>query len=136
MTPKPPRRVTLNLWQQEGRARYGNNVALWKFKCPSCGMVQSAMDYRAYNIPIRAIDVRLAFSCLGRSIAELKLPVNVVEFMEANEGYGCNYSGGGLFRIAPLEVVFGIAQETGEEATRPMFDWADPAPYQLVREPS
>lgn len=133
MPERKPRRLTLAEWQAEGRARYGDNVALWKFVCPSCGFIQSAMDYRAWNTPVRAIVVRLGFSCIGRTIAELNMKLPVVAFMERHLGYGCNYAGGGLFRINPVEVVFGISGETGEEATRPVFDWAHPIPKEEVR---
>lgn len=126
--PQKVRRLTIEEWHAEGRARYGDNVVMWKFRCPSCGFVQSALDYRSWNFNVKEIDLRLAFSCIGRSIAERGLALPIVEFMESHKGYGCNYAGGGLFRIAPVEVVFGISKETGEEAIRPVFDWADPAP--------
>lgn len=122
------RRLTVEAWQLEGAAKYGPNVMLWKFRCPSCGMVQSGMDYRSWNANVREIDVRLAFSCIGRLISERNINLPVVDFMEKSVGYGCNYAGGGLFRVAPLEVVFGINGETGAEAIRPVFDWADPVP--------
>lgn len=119
------RRITLADWQAEGTVRYGPNIVTWKFKCPSCGLVQSAIDYRAWNTPIRAIDVRLAFSCIGLTIRERNLMLPVVGFMEHSLGYGCEYAGGSFPRVAPLEVVFGISGETGEDAIRPMFGWAD-----------
>jgi len=125
---KEPRRVHLDVWQGEGRRLYGDNVATWKFRCPSCGHVQTAMDFKSYGVPIRSIDTRLAFSCIGRSIAELHPALPVAEMWGTDLGYGCNYAGGGLFRINPTVIVFGIAKETGEEATRPVFDWADPLP--------
>lgn len=129
------RRITLAQWQAEGRERYGDNVAMWKFKCPSCGFVQTGMDYKAYNTPLKNIDLRLAFSCIGRTIEDLGIGLPVVEFGEEHKGYGCNYAGGGLFRIAPTEVLFGIAKESGEDALRPVFDWADPAPIKEAKKP-
>lgn len=122
------RRIALDAWHVEGRRLYGPNAVKWKFRCPSCGFVQTAEDFRAYNAPIRDIDLRLGFSCIGRTILAACPTAEVVEFMEPNKGFGCNYAGGGLFRINPVEVVYGIVAETQEPGIRETFEWADPLP--------
>lgn len=119
-------RTNLCAWQKRGAKLYGPNVALWKFKCPSCGQIQTGEDWKAAGADIRDIDRMLAFSCIGRQWLRLNgLDYDVVEFMEKTKGKGCNYAGHGLFRVAPLEVVYGTNKATGEPETRLTFDFAD-----------
>lgn len=120
-----PKKVNIDVWQGQGRRLFGDNVALWKFRCPSCGHVQSALDYRSYNVPTRAIDLRLGYSCIGVTIKHEHPHLEVVGFMEEDLGYGCTYEGGGEIQIAPTLVVYGISRETKEPAIRPTFAWAD-----------
>lgn len=111
------RRVTLDEWQAEGRRLFGDNVNAWRFKCPSCGFVQTRQDFLAYGVPVRDVDRRLGFSCIGRSINQTCRGVAVVVgFMEAHVGYGCDYAGGGLFRINPVEVVY-------QDGIHEVFEW-------------
>jgi len=111
------RRVTIEEWHAEARARFGDDPNKWRFKCPSCGFVQTRLDFLAYGVPRHDVDRRLGFSCIGRSILQTcRDSSDVVEFMEANRGYGCNYAGGGLFRINPVEVVY-------LDGIHEVFDW-------------
>lgn len=119
------RRVTLDEWHVEGARRYGPNMVNWKFRCPSCGFVQSAEDWRAYGAPVRDIDRQLAFSCIGRRIQVVCSTADVVGFGDPHRGYGCDYAGGGLFRINPVEVVYGVLKDSGEAGIRETFEWAD-----------
>lgn len=122
------RRVTLDEWHLEGARRYGRNVTKWRFVCPSCGMAQSAEDWRAYGAPIRDIDRRLGFSCIGNRIKAVCPTADVVDFAEPNRGLGCVYVGGGLFRLNPVEVVYGVLKDSAEPGIRETFEWADPLP--------
>lgn len=109
----------------EGRRLYGPNVTKWKFRCPSCGMVQTADDYRKWEAPTRDIDRRLGFSCVGSWILRVRPLADVVGFAEPHRGFGCKYVGGGLFRLNPVEVLYGTFKEDHQPATRPTFEWAD-----------
>lgn len=40
---------TENQWRNEGTARFGPDTLTWKFKCPSCGRIQSAEDLREFK---------------------------------------------------------------------------------------
>lgn len=123
-----PERISLCAWQREGVRRFGSNIATWRFKCPSCGQIQTGDDYRRWGAPIRDIDRRLGFSCIGRTIAEANPSAKVVGFMEPTQGFGCDYAGGGLFRINPLHVIYGLSKKDGEEEIRPTFAFADEDP--------
>lgn len=115
-------KVSLCDWQKRGAKLYGSNVVQWKFQCPSCGQVQTGDDWRREGAAIRDIDRMLGFSCIGR----LRLKdQDVVGFMEKTKGKGCLYAGHGLFRISPLEVVYGTNKATGEPETRLTFDFED-----------
>ena len=41
---------TMNEWKKEAERRFGPNKMNWKFKCPSCGHVQSLKDFKDANI--------------------------------------------------------------------------------------
>jgi hypothetical protein len=79
-------------WEAEGARRFGPDRMTWKFVCPSCGHVASAADWRNAGAPSGAV----AFSCVGRW---LKNPKRMGE-----RPGPCNYAGGGLFAINPLDV--------------------------------
>jgi len=36
-------------WIEEGRRLYGPNTDLWRFRCPSCGHIQSVLDFKRYR---------------------------------------------------------------------------------------
>lgn len=38
------RRITLAQWVAEGTRRYGKDMRAWAFRCPACGMAQTAHD--------------------------------------------------------------------------------------------
>ena len=90
--------MTRKEWLAAGRKRVGEDQNNWKFKCPVCGHVASVQDYMDAGAPAGAI----AFSCIGRWREGSR---------EAISGKGpgpCNYSGGGLFKLNPLEVEGGM----------------------------
>lgn len=82
-------------WLAEGKRRFGDDLMSWRFVCPSCGHVATPMDWKAAG----AAEGEVAFSCVGR---HLDAP---------SDAFGCgpgpcNYAGGGLFQINPIEVVY------------------------------
>jgi len=117
------RTITIDTWHEEGRNLFGVNVVKWRFKCPSCGFAQSAEDWRAYGTPPRGLDRQLAFDCIGIRILSVCPLADVVGFAEPHRGFGCVYTGAGLFRINPVSVVYGVSKDSGEPGTRETFEW-------------
>lgn len=79
--------LTLDEWKLKGRSLFGENSNLWKFKCASCGGIQSLQDFIDAGIeePLGIF----YFSCIGRWV----------------KGRGCDWTLGGLFQIHTTEVI-------------------------------
>jgi hypothetical protein len=82
-------------WIAEGKKRFGDDMLAWRFVCPSCGHVTMVKDWQDAKAPEGAV----VFSCVGRYLGadgskSFKL-----------KGGPCNYAGGGLFRLNPIEVI-------------------------------
>ena len=72
----------------EGKRRFGSDRKDWKFKCVSCGTVQSARDFvegsTDKDAMIKSISGGIVgFSCIGRYVKNI----------------GCDWTLGGLFSI-------------------------------------
>ena len=83
-------------WLEKGRKLFGDNMFEWKFRCPNCGNVQSAEDFRPYQDK-GATPEDAYFNCIGRF---LDMPVGT--FGEGKSP--CDYTSGGLLCISPVEV--------------------------------
>lgn len=86
--------MTIDEYRAEGEKLFGDDMAKWKFVCPACGSVMSTTDYKNAGAPHGAV----GFSCVGRWLREKR---------EAIGGRGngpCNYAGGGLFQLGPIDV--------------------------------
>jgi len=94
--------VSVETWEERGRILFGADRMKWRFKCPVCGYVATAIDW----IDAGASENAIAFSCVGRW----------------QSGVGCDYAGGGLFRLNPIHVVVG---ELGKAYVRETFAFAD-----------
>lgn len=88
--------LTVKAWMAEGKERFGPDMRKWRFVCPVCGYVAAVEDWRAAGAPDA-----VAVSCIGRYGEYAK---------RAREAFGqegpgpCNYAGGGLFALNPVEV--------------------------------
>lgn len=98
--------MTKSEWQAEGKRRFGDNHRDWKFKCPACGHVASVQDYKDAG----AVAGHVAFSCIGRNLKDGPRKA----FGEKGKG-PCNYAGGGLIGLNPVEVDGGHYFEFAEE---------------------
>ncbi len=98
-------------WITEAQRRYGPRARNWRFRCPSCGHVQSGEDFIALGMTREEAAKRFAFSCIGRWMPECQ------DAFTGGPG-PCNYAGGGLIRIAPICVVV-------EDKEVFCFDFAD-----------
>ena len=100
--------MTEKEWREKGTRLYGEDVKNWKFKCPSCGYIASVNEWKDAGDD----GGQSGFSCIGRLLGSKKP-------MGDKTGGPCNYAGGGLFRINPVE----ITTKSGE--TVYYFDFAD-----------
>lgn len=103
-----PRTIPFADFIAEGTRLFGEDRKTWRFRCPICGHVASVKDWEDLGAPKGAV----AFACVGRWIEGSRKAFG-------DEGVGpCNYTGGGLFALNPVRVVF----PDGEETT--FFDFA------------
>lgn len=93
--------MTRAAWVARGEELFGRDPRAWKFRCVSCGNVQSHESVKARNPEVRETERWIYFACEGRH----------------TPGVGCNWTLGGLFRIHKLEVVDG-------DHTTPCFEFA------------
>lgn len=103
--------LTLDQWLQEAERRFGPKQLLWKFKCPACGHVQCAEDFRPYKFQGATSDSAHAV-CIGRFGSIRR------EAFGAGEG-PCNYTGSGLFDLRPVTVLMPDGKQVKS------FDFAD-----------
>lgn len=89
--------MTKKEWFALGTDLYGDDYFQWKFICPSCGHVQTPEDFRPYKNNGATPDTA-RFSCIGRYDGHMDVSIF------ASPG-PCNYTSGGLFPLAPVEVV-------------------------------
>lgn len=85
--------MTHNEWYAKGEQLFGADIMQWKFICPSCGHTASVQDWKDAGAPEGAV----AFSCIGRYLPECN------EAFAKGDG-PCNYAGGGLIRLNPIDV--------------------------------
>ena len=87
--------MTHEEWLSEAAKRFGSDPLKWRFVCPVCGYVASVADWKAVGARVGEV----AFSCIGRHRENARDAF-------AGKGAGpCNYAGGGLFRLNPVNVV-------------------------------
>lgn len=89
-------------WKETGKKLYGDEPINWKWKCPACGHVASAMDFQKLNTdPSRAYQ-----ECIGR--------VNGKGTSNGEDnGNGCKWTAFGLFKT--LGKGINIVTEDGHE---------------------
>ena len=84
-------KITEKEWNIEGERLFGKDRMDWRFQCPLCKMEWSVKDWKEAG----ASPNEVAFSCVGR-----------------HKENGCDYAGGGLFKLNPLTVVYEDGEET------------------------
>ncbi len=119
-----PAAITRDEWAAEATRRFGDDPMNWKFICPACKHVASVRDYKEAKAPQSVV----GFSCIGRYVGARRdafglNPDN--KSLPKAEGPGpCNYAGGGLFKLNPVQVdfdgvmhsVFAFADEPAKQA--------------------
>ena len=107
------KKLSYEEWEKIGTQLYGSDKKEWKFKCPSCGFVQTFNDFLKAGATKEDAQGMIGFSCIGRVMEDKG------EFLgKKKKGKPCNYAGGGLFRINPLIIV-------SEGKEQGYFDFAD-----------
>jgi len=101
--------MTIKEWNERGKFLFGEEKMQWKFICPVCKHVATPQDWKDAG----AKEVNVAFACVGRWLEGTKRTI-------FNKGKGpCNYSGGGLFQLNPIEVddqrIFAFYEEKRNE---------------------
>lgn len=97
---------SLQAWREEAKRRFGDNGADWKFKCPSCGNVQSGQDFVDKCRMNQTTGANSAYQeCIGRHEKEI----------------GCNWAAFGFLGTAGKGRV--IITPDGSEVE--VFDFAD-----------
>lgn len=90
-------KISLKAWLQIAEDLFGTKPDDWRFKCPSCGHVQSTGEVlqRHPTLDRNSIKEWIYFNCEGRQWAcKGKKPQ-----------LGCDWTLGGLFQIHKVEVV-------------------------------
>ena len=88
--------MSIDEWNKAGEKLFGEDRMRWRFKCPSCGWVARTQDYRDAGAPAGAV----GFSCIGRYLDQE--PANM--FDKPRIPRPCNYAGGGLIGLNPIDV--------------------------------
>lgn len=83
-------------WIKKGTKLFGGDKRKWKFKCPSCGNVQTMQDF--IDLDVEHPEKYVHFSCIGRFMPESKGTIY-------NKLSPCNYTNGGLFNLAKVLVI-------------------------------
>jgi len=87
------RTTTLEEYMAEATRRFGPDRMKWKFVCPCCHHVASAEDYKKAGAPEGAV----GFSCVGRWAGAKRGAFD-------NGPGPCDYAGGGLIGLNPVEI--------------------------------
>ena len=74
-------------WRSKAEKLFGKDMKQWRFKCVSCGNIQTIQDF--IDADIDAPVCKAHFSCIGRW----------------KKGVGCDWTLGGLLQIHEQEVV-------------------------------
>ena len=107
--------MTREEWINDGKQLFGDDMLKWKFVCPSCSHIQTPEDFRQYKDKGATPDTAY-FNCIGRYDGH--------EDVDMCSGKSpCNYTGGGLFGLNPVEVthdgktirVFSFAKQERKE---------------------
>lgn len=96
-------------WYAEGEKRFGPDRLAWPFACPLCGHVATGHDWKAAGAPEGSV----GFSCIGRWKEKCR------DAFATGPG-PCNYTGGGLFQLNPVQIKDG-------ETVHQYFEFAEVA---------
>lgn len=90
------KQMSFKEWEAEGERKFGKDKKKWKFKCVNCGHIQSIQDF--IDLKVEEPENYVYFTCIGRFMENCK-------GILGNKKSPCNYTLGGLFNLAKLEVI-------------------------------
>lgn len=93
-------KITHEKWFEEATKRYGTNFKKISFKCPVCGFNATVQDY----IDAGASPGQVGFVCIGRFYSAENCKKAFGD-KNKNKPGPCDYTGGGLFKLNPVEVI-------------------------------
>ena len=109
--------MTYDDWMAEGKRRFGEDLAKWKFVCPVCGHIAAVEDFKPHSAA-GATPNSATCECIGRYVHGSKA------FGPDGKVVGpCDYAGYGLFRLSPVRV--SSAPGTTGEYVRHCFAFAE-----------
>lgn len=76
-------------WERDAKRRFGADKLRWRWECPECGWVASALDYLSAGAPQHQV----GFACVGRFAPASQRPTGP-----------CNYSGADANSTNPVTV--------------------------------
>lgn len=89
------------MWLEKAIKLYGENAGVWKFKCPCCETVQTAMDFVNAGLSKKDAGTSIAKECIGRYLPKKQKAISEKKIIK---GEPCDYAGYGLFRLNPIEI--------------------------------
>ena len=82
--------ISRDVWLEKAKALFGEDPKDWKFKCVSCGKVQTAMDFINAGIEKKKANQLVYQECIGRHVKNI----------------GCDWCLYGLLKTHELEVEY------------------------------
>lgn len=76
---------TLKEWLNEGKERFGEDFAKWRFKCPACGHVNTGKEFKDLGIDLNS----MYNECVGRHTGKGS--------PRKDDSSGCDWAAYGLF---------------------------------------
>ncbi|MFA5435828.1 MAG: VVA0879 family protein [Candidatus Neomarinimicrobiota bacterium] len=106
--------ISYKEWREEAKKRYPDDNIV--FRCPVCGFRQSVSEYKVAGAP----EGSWGFSCIGRWTGAKRLAFGAGKKSDGP----CDYAGGGLFAVNPIQVVFsgGLIRAFFDFADRPLLE--------------
>lgn len=104
-------------WLKEGEKRYGEHIEDWKFICPICKKISSGQEFK--DLGAKANDIPQI--CIGRLMENPQSAMGTKNI----KGIGCDFAAFGLFRFAPITVIFEPDPSGDTKNKCDVFDFAD-----------
>ena len=92
--------LTLVEWRKQGKYLYGPDVTNWKFRCPSCGNIQTIREF--HDLPGAKPSDAAFTTCIGRytGLQNGKMKASIYSSTKP-----CLYTLHGLINLAEIAIV-------------------------------
>lgn len=93
--------IPVNVWRNEGIRLFGKDERNWKFKCPVCGNIQCAKDFKEYKE--RGASPSSAYSeCIGRYAEKGRKAFGGNKTNAPKQP--CDYASYGFLKVSPVSI--------------------------------